>query len=244
MSNLGYLRGIDGSLAHHLRFAHRHIYCSVGTQKRALKQLSNRLDKEDPDICCFVEIEKGSGGLSNFNQLAALTNERYSFYDIENKYGQTSWLRSLPFSRGKSNGFLAKHTLQYEKLYFTHGTKRLMYKITLPNHITLFFAHFSLKKNIRESQLLQVRQLMRDTSGESIFLGDFNILSGFQELVPLLHHSNLRLLNEESTPTFTLHRIRKALDLCICTESLVPRIDLKIIAQPYSDHAALLVEIR
>lgn len=244
MSNLGYMRGINGGLAHHLRYAHRHVYCSVAAQKKSLQQLATILEQEDPDVCCFVEIEKGSSGSANFNQLEALVNEKYPFSDIENKYGQASRLRSLPFSKGKSNAFLAKQTFEYEKIYFTHGTKRLIYKIVLDKNTTLFFAHFSLKKNVRAQQLLQVRQLLHETPGDSILLGDFNILNGFAELTPLLHENNLRLLNDENKPTFTFHTLKKALDLCICSENIVHRLDLKIIPQPYSDHDALLLGVR
>jgi exonuclease III len=226
MSNLGYLRGIDGTLGQHFRYAHRHIYCSVATQKKSLKQLEKLIEREDPDICCFVEIDKGSSDLANFNQLEALISDHYVFYDIENKYGTASRLRSLPFSRGKSNAFLAKRAFDYEKIYFTHGTKRLIYKIQIDTDISLFFAHFSLKKDVRVQQLRQVRQLLQDTPGEHIVLGDFNIL-----------------MNDKDVPTFTFHRIKKALDLCICSESLAPRVKLQVIAQPYSDHSALLLEV-
>jgi len=243
MSNLGYLRGIDGALSNHLRYAHRHMYCSIAAQKKSLRQLGDILQQEDPDICCFVEIDKGSSDLANFNQLAALVNEKYPFFDIENKYGQSSVLRSLPFSRGKSNAFLAKQAFDYEKLYLTHGTKRLIYKIAIDTHTTLFFSHFSLKKHVRAEQFLQMRHLLRETAGDVIILGDFNVHGGFQELAPLLHENNLRVVSDESQPTFTFHRFKMPLDLCICSENIARRIDLKIIPQPFSDHSALLVEI-
>lgn len=243
MSNLGYLRGISGLLSHHLLYAHRYIHCSVATQRKSIQMLAAILEQEDPDICCFVEIDKGSSDSANFNQLEALVNEKYHFSDIENKYGRTSRLHTLPRSRGKSNAFLAKRKLTYEKIYFNQGVKRLIYKINLDEHIILFFAHFSLKKKVRFEQLLQVRQLLQDTPGESILLGDFNILTGFQELAPLLNQNNLQILNDEAHPTFTFHTFKKALDLCICSQSLAPRLTLKIIPQPYSDHAALLLEI-
>lgn len=244
MSNLGYLRGLGGDLASHMRYAHRHFYCSIATQKKSIAQLTALLAQEDPDICCFVEIDQGSSDQANFNQIEALVAEKYRYFDIENKYGPESRLRKLPFSRGKSNAFIAKRKHDFQKIYFTHGTKRLLYKITLDAQTTLFFAHFSLKRAVRAQQLLQVRQLLRDTPGECILLGDFNVLSGFQELAPLLHENNLRLLNDESQPTFTFHRIEKALDLCICSEAVAKHSHLKIIPQPYSDHAALLLEIR
>ena len=242
MGNLGYLRGIDGSMAHHLRYAHRHFFCSANVQKAALAQVAGIIEREDPDICCFVEIDKGHGNAKSFNQMEALVSEKYRYYDIENKYGHNSRLRRLPSTRGKSNGFLSRDSIAYEKIHFTHGTKRLIYKLRLA-HVTIFFAHFSLKKAVRIHQLLQMRELIAQTPGEVILLGDFNILTGFAELAPLLHNNNLTLLNDESAPTFRFHRMQLALDLCIATTHIAEHIELRIIPQPYSDHAALLVRL-
>ena len=244
MSNLGYLRGIDGRLVQHLLYAHRHFYCSIDTQKRALQQLIGLIEEENPDLCCFVEIDKGSSTSAHFNQMEMLVSEKYPFFDIENKYALDSKLRTLPRSRGKSNAFLSKREYPYEKMYFDHGIKRLVYKIQLEPALTVFFAHFSLKKEVRAQQLLQVKQLMEHTPGEHIFLGDFNILTGFRELGPLLHGQKLKLMNREEDPTFTFHRIQKVLDLCICSESLAKRLHLRVIPQAFSDHSALFLEIQ
>ena len=80
MSNLGYLRGIDGCLSHHFRYAYRHLYCSRGVQESCIKQVMEIIRKENPDICCFVEIDKGSADLGNFNQLEALASDQYTFF--------------------------------------------------------------------------------------------------------------------------------------------------------------------
>jgi endonuclease/exonuclease/phosphatase family metal-dependent hydrolase len=243
MSNLGYLRGISGRLFEHIRYLHRHIHCSVEVQKTALKQLAQLIETENPDICCFVEIDQGSSDCANFNQLEALISDAYPYSDIENKYGQASKLRHRPRSKGKSNAFMAKHPVPYEKIYFIHGTKRLIYKIILPFELTVFFTHFSLQKNIRAKQFWEIRQLLMDTPGDILFLGDFNILSGFQELAPLLQGNKLHLLNREDNPTFRFHRFERVLDLCLCSDNILPRVNLRIIPQPFSDHAALLVEV-
>jgi endonuclease/exonuclease/phosphatase family metal-dependent hydrolase len=242
MSNLGYLRGISGTLSHHFMYAHRHVYCSAETQKKYLKQLSTLIELESPDICCFVEIDKGSGNSGSVNQLEALVNDVYPFFDIENKYAKTSRLRRFTFTKGKSNGFLAKKEMPFEKIYFSHGKKRLIYRIEIAKNVTLFFTHFSLKQSIRAQQLLHIKRIVNETKGESIILGDFNILTGFNELAPLLHNNEFVLLNNNE-PTFTFHRSKKVLDLCICSSSLAPKTNLKIIPQSFSDHAALLVEI-
>jgi len=244
MSNLGYLRGINGCLSHHFRYAYRHFYCSREVQEACLRQVIELIKKEQPDICCFVEIDKGSSNMRNFNQLEALVSEQYPFFDIENKYGPLSRLRSLPLTRGKSNGFLAKREMPYEKIFFTHGTKRLIYKVQLETDVTLFFAHFSLKRETRAHQLLQVRQILKETPGEIILLGDFNIHNGFKELAPLLDESRLTLMNNEDVPTFRFHKMLLPLDLCICSPGIASRAELKIIAQPYSDHEALLLTLK
>ncbi len=240
MSNLGYMRGINGCLDHHIRYAHRSLYCPVNVQQACLEQLKNIIEIEQPDLCCFVEIEKGNA--KRWNQLSALVNENYAFYDIENKYGQASLLRKLPITSSKSNGFVARHKLEYEKIYFTHGTKRLMYKIHLP-FATLFFSHFSLKAAVRQMQLLQTRKLIEETPGGVILLGDFNIHAGFKELTPLLQGQPLHVMNREEEPTFTLHKFRRTLDLCICSPDIAAKSSLRIIPQPFSDHAALLLSV-
>src|SRR5262249_1023438 len=84
---------------------------------------------------------------------------------------------------------------------------------------------------------------VRETHGEVILLGDFNIHAGFGELAPLLHENELEVLNKEEHPTFTFHKKQMALDLCICSRAIAPHIDLRIIPQPYSDHAALLLKV-
>jgi endonuclease/exonuclease/phosphatase family metal-dependent hydrolase len=241
-SNICYARDINGCLTHHLLYAHRHIYCSPAVQEKALQQVKKLIEREDPDLCCFVEIDKGSFPSSNFNQLEKLMNEKYTHFDIENKYAKESPLRSFAITKGKSNAFLAKEALSFQKIYFTRGTKRLIYKLQLAGDITLFFAHFSLKKIVRESQLQQVKRLMQEVRGEAIFLGDFNIMTGLEEIAPLLH-SNFVLVNREDKHTFTFHKRTMLLDLCICTRALAARLDLQVIPQPYSDHAALLLDI-
>lgn len=244
LSNLGYARGINGCLAHHLRYAHRHVFCNELVQRQTLDQLAAIMQQETPDICCFVEIDSGSFDTAHYDQFAHLLTDDYPQYDVENKYAQGSILRTLAFTRGKSNAFIARKRYPFEKIYFTHGTKRLIYKIHITQHLTLFFAHFSLKRSVRHKQLEQTRELIHETGGEVIFMGDFNILQGINELEPLLTDGRLVLLNHPETPTFTFHTRRLMLDLCLCTPDIAARTSLRVIPQPYSDHAALVAEVR
>jgi endonuclease/exonuclease/phosphatase family metal-dependent hydrolase len=241
--NLGYARGISGRLAEHIRYVYRHFYCSPAIQKASLQQLNRLIVKEDPDLCCLVEIDQGSFGSARMNQLETLISENYSFSDIENKYGPASRLRSFAFTSGKSNAFLAKKNYPFEKILFGSGVKRLIYKIALRPGLTLFFAHFSLNKSVRARQVLEARELMRNVEGEVIFLGDFNILTGLHEITPLLDGGRFVLLNRAEDPTFLFHKRKLVLDLCLCSKGIGQNAALRVIPQSYSDHAALLLEL-
>lgn len=242
-SNIGYARGIDGTLRQHFFYAHRHVYCNIPAQQQVLSQVKEIISIEQPDICCFVEVDNGSFHSSYYNQIDFLADDAYGFHDISDKYGDNSWLGNMPFFKGKSNAFLAKTPLSFERVYFSHGSKRLVYKVMLPGNILLFFAHFSLQQKTRIKQFREVKAMMKEHSGEVILLADFNIMQGFAELKPLLEETGLRVLNLENEFTFTFHRIRRVLDLCICSDSLADRLRLRVIPQPFSDHAALLVEL-
>lgn len=242
-SNIGYARGIDGSLRQHINFLGRHVYCTLPVQEQVLGQLKTIIDQEQPDLCCFVEIDQGSWHAARLNQIQSLLGTEYQFHDVSDKYGHQSTLGRMLFHKGKSNAFMAKRDLPFERLYFANGTKRLIYKLTTPQNISVFFAHFSLKHAVRVKQFEEMHKLVHDTEGESIVLADFNIMQGFKELQPLLRGENLVVLNKEDEHTFTFHTHKLALDLCICSRSLESRTALKIIPQPFSDHAALLVTI-
>jgi endonuclease/exonuclease/phosphatase family metal-dependent hydrolase len=242
-SNLGYARGISGRLSDHIRYAHRHFYCPPSIQRQSLEQLNQLIKEVGPDLCCFVEIDQGSFGLARFNQLKHLVSENHAFSDIENKYAPGSLLRSLAVTSGKSNAFISRKKYDFEKIYFTCGLKRLVYKIKVAEDITVFFAHFSLKKSVRAQQLLEARDLMQREEGGVIFLGDFNILSGLQEIEPLLDQGRFILLNHSDVPTFFFHKHELVLDLCVCSPAISKKASLRVLPQSYSDHAALILEV-
>ena len=51
-SNIGYAKGIDGSLRQHISMAGRHFYCSLPVQEQVLAQVKALIDAEQPDLCC------------------------------------------------------------------------------------------------------------------------------------------------------------------------------------------------
>ena len=242
-SNIGYAKGINGSLRQHIGYFLRHLHTPRHVQERVLAQIKLIINAERPDLCCFVEIDRGSFNAAGFNQINALMDTEYQYHDITDKYGPKSPLGRMPLHIGKSNGFLAKADIPFKRLYLSNGSKRLVYCLELPDNIHLFFAHFSLRKSIRLRQFQELRQFIGGNKGEVIILADFNIMSGFRELDPLVHDMDLKIISREDKPTFRFYRHHRVLDLCLCSHSLASRIDLKIIPQPFSDHAALSVTI-
>lgn len=243
-SNIGYAKGINGYLHQHIVNANRYFYCSPAVQQKVLHQLKMLIKKEAPDICCLVEIDQGSVHSGYHNQLETLFDNQYPFHNIASKYGEKGLLRKMPLHKGKCNAFLAKQDFPFERLYFSRGGKRLVYHLTLPDEVHLFFAHFSLREKMRAQQFKELSRLVAAVSGEVIILGDFNILKGLEELAPLMQHRPLVLLNREEEHTFTFHRSRLLLDLCLCSPSLVKNASLRVIEQPFSDHAALMLELQ
>ncbi len=241
-SNIGYAKGIDGSLAQHMRHLHRHLHCPLPVQQQVMMQIKSVMSEEKPDLCCFVEIEHHEKE-GRYSQVQALADDDYPFFDVADKYGVNSWLSRVPWHRGRCNAFLARRPLAFARRYFSLGSKRLIYEVEGPQGTVVFFAHFSLQKAVRAEQFRELRRLIARTEREVIVLADFNIMGGFGELAPLLRNSGLHVLSREDEPTFTFSSLRRVLDLCICSESLKDKLALKVIAQPYSDHAALLVTV-
>lgn len=242
-SNLGYARGIDGSLQQHISRFFRNFYHSVNLQKQVLAEFKALVAEADPDLCCLVEIDQGSPHSSYFNQLHALVDDTYPFYDIADKYGEKSFLRRMPLHIGKSNAFLSKQNYDFQRLYFRFGTKRLVYHLQPYPGLHIYFAHFSLLKKTRFRQFEEVNAMIRNIEGDVVILADFNVTQGFSELQPLLEGTRLHIVNKPNEHTFMFHRRQLALDLCLCSRNLLPRLNLKIVDQPFSDHDALLVSI-
>lgn len=243
MSNLGYARGLNGSLGHHLRYAHRHIYCSKSTQEKVLREFKQIILREQPDLCCLVEIDKGGFFSANLNQIEALLDPHYHFHDIANKYGSKKGFSFLPVIASKCNAFFAHRPLEFERIYLARGFKRLVYKIQLEPELTLFFAHFSLKREVRLRQFVELGELLKKLNSDAIVMGDFNILTGLEEIGPWMEEAGLVLLNDPKETTFRFHNQRKLLDLCFCSAPLKARARLRVLEQHYSDHAALMLEV-
>ena len=241
-SNLGYARGIDGSLKQFISRFYRLLYCSQNIQEGVLRYLKHIIVREDPDLCCFVEIHQGGRFVNKLDQLQSLLSDEYPAFDITNKYGEDNFVRHLPLHRGRSNAFMAKKEYDFNHLYFPHGTKRLIYEVQMEQGIRVLFTHFSLNIHTRKKQFQYIADYLNGSKEKTILMADFNIFQGFTELDDFINTTGMVILNKEEEHTFMFHNRRLALDLCICTPDIAEIASLKIIDQPFSDHDALLLE--
>ncbi len=242
-SNIGYARGIDGTLLQHVKGFHRNFYTSRYHQEKVLSQVRDVIDCCHPDLCCFVEVDQGSWSSAYLNHLDHITDDDYPYMDAADKYGNASYLNYVPFHKGKSNGFLSKHDIDFRHLYLPYGSKRLIYKLHLPNDIALYFLHFSLNRRTRAKQFSYMNCLIKQEKRPTIVMADFNIFAGFKELETLTRGTDLEIMNDEDHHTFLFYNRELALDLCLCSRGLAQKADLDIIDQPFSDHQALLLTL-
>jgi hypothetical protein len=208
--NLGYCSGLDGSFRdyalHGLRYLHTPERITADIED-ALFQLLNR---EEPDVCCFLELHKKSAMVKDLRG--------YPCSDIDVKYGLKSLLRKIPFFRDNCNGFYAKHDVPYKKFYFKEGAKKLIYELEMENDLTLLFCHFSLSKHIRAKQFRELETMLKDKK-RAILCGDFNIFKGTGEIEELMSSCNLRAGNLRQSTFPTVHP-SKSFDQFLCTEDV------------------------
>lgn len=231
LSNLGYCTGIDGSKIQYALKGHRYATNPIQIQDKVINGFMEIINKENPDICCLIEIQK--------NQFEKLANGTYPHGDATNKYGPGSKLNFLPFFNRKCNGFIAKQNYNHDKKYLVNGTKKLVYDIQLNDWLSLIFTHFSLKSKVRAKQFEEIGELVKDKQ-EAIVCGDFNTFNGLVELDSLLSKSGMRVINDEHTfPSFNPQR---ALDIFLCTPGV--RATSRAIASNVSDHLPVVLEVK
>ncbi|WP_152048469.1 endonuclease/exonuclease/phosphatase family protein [Aureimonas psammosilenae] len=241
-ANLGYLREIDGSLAHHIRRAHHHFFTPRAAQMRSLALVKGALKKLQPDLSCFVEIDQGSLTNGFFDQFPILREDHHLTGTIDNKYSATRKYRRLSISRGKSNAFLANRTVDFTRRYLDYGKKRLVYDIDIEG-IRVLVVHCALTKRTRAAQYEQISGWIAERDMPTVVVGDFNAMWGESELAPLLQCGRLVHANRLLGPTFRFGPWRAALDTCLISADLERHCRIEIIDQPFSDHKMFKIDV-
>lgn len=240
-ANVGYLRAIDGSFRQHVGRLHHHFSTPLSIQEECLRLLTERLEALDPDLCCLLEVDRGSITNRFFDQISKIATGLFEMTDARSKYGAGRRLHRLHHSLGKYSALFAKRSVAAKARYMLEGRKKLVFDVDLDG-LRIIFVHLSLARRTRRRQIAELASWVEEGDLPTIVVGDFNIFRGEPELEPLLEH--LDYVNRGMTPSFRFGPYRAALDVCLASRSLRERIGIELIEQPYSDHRMLVIDIR
>lgn len=229
--NLGYCTGLNGSIFDYVVKSYRYIFLSRAVEKRIIDKTKKVIERENPDLICFIEINKG-------RQIDSFVGGKYPFYKVETKYGNESLLRKLPFTKNKSNAVLSKKDLKIERLFLNNGTKKLLYKVFLKEDFQLGLMHFSLSKKVRTKQFEEIESVF--SGGKlKVMCGDFNVFDGVKEVHSFLEKMTFKNTSEE--PTFPAFSPKKPLDLFLVKEGV--KVKLAVLNDQVSDHLPVTLTI-
>jgi len=240
--NLGYGRGIDGSLVSYCKHLHRFIYQSAGSQKKVIDAAAEIVVKEKPDVFAYAEVGLGATRTGNFNQHSHLVSSMVNTVESSaaTKYGE-SLFSKLPFHAGNGNGLISFQSAEIEPLYLRNSRKKLVYVCKL-EAVTVFVVHLPLISSDRALQLKELSSLVNQTSGDVVVCGDFNIFNGFDELAYLKEKSLLQNI-PEPMKTYPSHKPKIQLDVFLyrfANDSFMPK--QRTIDSVCSDHLPIVLE--
>ncbi len=224
LSNFSYGLWVDGSLWWYIRHVHRARF-TPKNQYMSLVHLAECIREEDIDIACICEIHQGEQ-IDILNSLLPDMHIR-----AHTKYGENFSLSSFFFGEKKSNGVLTRSDYPVSITYFTYGHKKLIYIIDITPEVCLYFAHFSLRKEVRALQFEELEHII-DSSKHTIIAGDFNIFQGIEELQWLCKKFNLEPIM--TTPTFPSFRPKYLLDLFLVSKNI--QFESQVLSDIFSDH--------
>lgn len=213
---------------------------------RILKKVAVIIKRENPDVCCFLEINKGALNRACVNQMKELSSlVQYPFSDMEVEYPARSIFRHLPFFGSNCSGVLAKKTFEIKKHFFRKIAKGLVYEVLLDGKISLFFAHFSLWDWVRKLQYERIGRILlerKEEGGEVILCGDFNIFWEHDDFQKFLKSAGLSVVNKSSDKTFPAYKPKDVIDLFLVSGGVKVK-SLKVLHDQFSDHLPVVIEI-
>ncbi len=205
------------------------------------KQIKAFIKSMRPDITGLIEVDKGSFRSEQKNQAACMAVEMQHCYIYQSKYGHDSLAQKMPLLKQQGNALLTNREIKAQEFYYLNkGVKRLVMKLEL-NDLTVFLVHLSLKFRHRQNQLLELSEIMRQTTGPFIVAGDFNAFKGHQELHAFQEAHGLKNANIQGLPSHPSRAPRRQLDYILHSPEIrttrfhVP--DVK-----FSDHVPLVYD--
>ena len=216
-------------------------YRYLRSTKRNLKRLIEFIQSENPDILGLLEVDVGSYRTGTLNQAEEIASGLSHYHLSAVKYPSGSVGRKMPVFKHQGNALLTRKPTSANLFHFLNsGFKRLVIEAEYEG-LSIFLVHLSLRRNIRRRQLADIAALVAGKS-RLIVAGDFNALSGTEELREFRGTLGLSSANTTGIPTFPSWNPTKELDFILHSKDLKIR-NFNIPKVGFSDHLPLILEI-
>lgn len=236
--NIAYGTGSPGGVHKRLLTAHRYLK----TNGEHFERISDFIESSNADIVGLVEADAGSYRTGYRDQIAELAARLQHDHFSSVKYGEKSFSRNIPILNKQSNALLTRDLRAEARLhFFSRGMKKLVIEVDL-NDVKIFVVHLSLRKAVRTRQLVRLAELIPDNTAV-IVAGDFNTMSGSEELQHFMQNTGLINPNWAGLPTYPSWKPKKQLDYLLHSKEVVPEY-FAIPQVDYSDHLPLIMDFK
>ncbi|MEK9177442.1 MAG: endonuclease/exonuclease/phosphatase family protein [Patescibacteria group bacterium] len=239
LQNVGYFRGMDGSLTDTCMKWPRFLYAPPSVQRAAMDEFKALVERERPDSIFLTEVHQGALDNGYLDQAATL-GAKHAYEKAIVKYDPKTAYERLWFFSGKSNAYFGEAPRSIEHFFLSEGAKRLVMTVHL-DWARVYLVHLAtLSAPMRARQMAEIARMI-PKRGRTIVCGDFNVFGGVGELQPLL---DAGLVLVDSAPTFPASLPRYPLDLFLVSPALAARARARVIAGVrYSDHLPVILEL-
>ena len=216
-------------------------YRYLRSTERNLERLIEFIQSENPDILGLLEVDVGSYRTGTLNQAEEIASGLSHYHLSAVKYPAGSMGSKMPVFKHQGNALLTRESTTKNLFHFLDsGFKRLVIEAEYEG-LSIFLVHLSLRRNIRRRQLAALAELVAGKP-RLVVAGDFNALSGADELREFRGDLGLATANPLGTPTYPSWKPSKELDFILHSRDVA--VDaLSIPKVGYSDHLPMILEI-
>ena len=208
---------------------------------RNLGRITEFIKSTNPDIAGLIEVDMGSVRAATVNQAEVIARATGLVPAYHNKYAIGSINQYLPIVRKQGNAFLTRQTDAIQRFhYFDLGIKRLIIELEMTG-LCLFLVHLSLKYRHRQHQMHHLVSLVRSSRKPVIVAGDFNTLSGSEEIDLFAAAASLHSANIHNLPSWPSSHASRQLDFILYGQD-IRMLNFSIPAVHFSDHLPLLFD--
>ena len=237
--NIAYGTGAPKNRLDQVLGLHRYLH----TRRRHLEKVIDSIAGREPDVCGLLEVDNGSFRTGYLNQGDLIARALHQTVYSAVKYAPGSIPRKIPILRKQTNVFLTSKKLRPCAFhYLPHGMKRLALEIEV-NGIRFFLLHLSLRRNVRQSQLSTLEELLKPLDQPFLIGGDFNAFAGTDELQIFMDGLKLRSANTANLPTFPAWKPEKQLDYILYSQGIEP-VRCEVGSDQASDHLPVMFEFK